>query len=80
MAAGSTKDILTEIDEKYPRALAKARKDDARVKHIVGKRGGSSRAEYICNVCGATVDKESAKYPMTKHAREKVDAHAATHE
>lgn len=75
----SDKDKLSEIDDKYPLTHEEATKD-YRVRHIVGIRGGSSKRRYNCNVCGVEVDSDSAKYPVTKHALNAIDAHAAAHE
>lgn len=48
-------------------------------RNIVGRRGGSSRRQYVCNICGDIVDTESAKYSMTRHASEAIDRHVAMH-
>jgi len=53
-------------------------KPRSRAKGYVTTYGsGSSRRQYACVACGTVVDTESAKYRMTKHAEEAVDAHVA---
>lgn len=58
-------------------ALAMAR--NTRVKNWYGRSGSSIRRSYYCHVCNALIDTESAKYPMTVHARKAIEAHKAYH-
>lgn len=56
-----------------------ARAKNPSVKGWYGRRGGRSRREYICYICGCVIDTESARYPMTVHASAAIDAHEDSH-
>ena len=44
-----------------------------------GRRGGSSQRKYLCYLCDTMIDTESAKYPMTRHAKMAIESHGLYH-
>jgi hypothetical protein len=44
-----------------------------------GRRGGSSRREYVYYICNATIDTEAAAWKQTKHATEAIEKHRRKH-
>lgn len=56
-----------------------AKRKNPRVASWYGARGGSSRRTYLCYLCRCTIDTESARNRMTKHAATAIRDHGAMH-
>jgi hypothetical protein len=57
----------------------KARDRKPKVRSWLSVVSGMSQRMYVCNVCGKTIDVESALWPQTKHAISSVAEHRLDH-
>jgi len=69
--------FLTEFDD--ANLTAEAQSTNPRLKRWVSQKGGGTRRTYVCNLCGETIDTESAGSKPTVHSATAIEGHKQQH-